>query len=611
MDEQVTTVLPAVSPVSTVSTVSTEPAGTAGTGQPVGSPADQRTTRELRPGPRDFAAGVVATDRPARRPVTGRLFAWAATVLFAGFSMLFLLTTPPLYAPDEAWQFDRVMGAANGEIVVPIDWKLSVGGASIQTFLGIPSSIYVGTDQLSEVTPKERAARPSLNEAGGNVRQADAPVNYMAQHPPLYYALMGGVAAIVPGGSDLNVDVLLFVLRFANILLVLPLPWLFHLAARNLVGPGVVANAAAFLPLLVPGLARSAASINNDNLAVLIGAALALVAIKVMRGDRSVATATWAAGLCVAGALTKGTMLIVLLVIPAAYVVQVVSRRQWPRVGALVALGIGAVLAAVWPVRNVLLYGKVQPDGWSVAQRASMQPPRGPDSVMDMGRFWGKVFKTMTSRFWGSLGVLEPPSPPLALVIVLNTLCLLAALLALVVLRRRRAPLVVFYVQFTVFMAAVVLTAYRVYQRSPAIPGLQGRYAYPLLFAATIGVPIALGWLLRGAGRWTAAIVAITAVVLQVWFYLIMFSWLFLEPGRNLGPSTFVAGVRRLISWGPLPGALTAGLLVFTGVVVLIGMALTVRAVARSPRADCREEYAAELERTDSEVPIPPVEVRV
>ena len=48
----------------------------------------------------------------------------------------------------------------------------------------------------------------------------------------------------------------------------LPLPWLFHLAARNLVGPGVVANAAVFLPLLVPGLARSATSINNDNLAV-------------------------------------------------------------------------------------------------------------------------------------------------------------------------------------------------------------------------------------------------------------------------------------------------------------------------------------------------------
>ncbi|WP_196073197.1 DUF2142 domain-containing protein [Nakamurella alba] len=568
------------------------------------SPADTAPTTEMRLGHREFMAGTAA-GAPApvkeRKAVTGRLFAWAATFLMAALSLAFLVNTPPFYAADEAYQFDRVMAAEHGDILVtPGEFRISVGGASIQPVL-LSGLVNLGRTNMADYTPMIRSERPSYNEAGGNDRKADAPTNYMSQHPPLYYALMGAVTYLIPGADDQPADLVLFILRGFNILLLLPLPFLFHLAARRFVGPGAAANAAAFLPLLVPGLLRGAATLNNDNLAILVGAAAAYCCVRIMLGDRSVKIAVWVSLLCVAASLTKGTVVFAMLIVPIAYIVQLIRLRRWPPAKTLVTLVIGAVLTGAWWITNYIRFGVVQPEGASAEQALAFGPPR-PDGVpMDMDRFWTKVFEVMTARFWGSLGVLEPPAPPLWGTITLCAIVVVSAILVTALLAQRRLLLFAFYLQFVLLAASIVYESYSRYRTSLGIAGLQGRYYYPLLFAVVFPVAVAIAWLLRGGARWTPVVTAVLGTAVSIWFLLIMAFWLWIPFEDAVTPGTISAGVRRLIAFGPLPGVLTAGLLVLIAVLLVLGLFLTIRGAIRSAPTRFSTEYRAELDRAAAE----------
>jgi small subunit ribosomal protein S36 len=86
------------------------------------------------------------------------------------------------------------------------------------------------------------------------------------------------------------------VLRLLSALLLLPLPALAAAAARRLGAAPAVVTAAALLPLAVPQLAHVGASVNNDVLLVLLGAAVAVPLLGVSRvTSRGAPLWSWAA----------------------------------------------------------------------------------------------------------------------------------------------------------------------------------------------------------------------------------------------------------------------------------------------------------------------------
>lgn len=512
-----------------------------------------------------------------RRRAGGTVWVLLATLLFAAYSLVFLLVTPTFYGPDEVFQFDRVMAASHGEVIVtPGEFRLSVGASGLQNAFIRPGEYQVSTT-FGDRAATVRSSRPSYRSAGGDARPASAVTNYMSQHPPLYYALLGGLTWLTPGSDTMHGDSLVMLVRAFNILLMLSLPLLFYRTARHFAGDGLLARTAAFVPLLVPGLARSASTVNNDNLTIPLCLALLLFSVAVMRGDRTLRTACWIAATCLAASLTKGTALVVLGVVPLAYLVQLVRLRRWPRPSVLVVLVVGAAASAVWWVRNLVEYGKAQPGGSAGAQLvSSLGPARAPGAPIDMANFWEKVYTLVPSRFWGALGVLEPPRLPTVMIWVLCVAVVIAVGTALAALPGRRLELTLLSVLPFGLLAGVLDQSYTHYRTYLSIPGLQGRYLYPTSFGLLFPIAV-LAVLVLGRGlRWAPLLVTACSLVVWGWAVYTMVDTLWLPTDVSLIPATWRPAVRQIVAFAPLPGVVTVALAVLAAGVIVGGTVCTV-----------------------------------
>ena len=521
-----------------------------------------------------------------------RLSVLAASLVFAAISLGFLINTPTLLGPDEVYQFDRVVAAAHGDILpTPGALYVSAGVRGIErTF--VVTQEKRNAPSWAQFVPSQRQDRKTLDQLGGNRRPVTGNVtNYMTQHPPLYFAVMGAVMWLIPDAGGLHGDTLVLLLRFFSLLLLLPLPYLFGRAALALFGAGPVSRAAPFLPLLVPGLARGAATLNNDNLAILIGAAVVVFSVQVMRGDRTARTALILALLCIAGSLTKGTELILLAIVPIAYVVQAFRLRGLPGRNVLVVLSAGAVLSAVWWVVNLVRYGHLVPEelAWGSQYPLATGQPRT-TQPFDAGLFWSTMRRSVPNRFWGALGLHEPPQLPWSMIWILWAGLFVALAIALVRYRGRRLDLLVLWVVPAISLAAVVYTSYAHYQHYMAISGIQGRYTYPAVFGMLLPFASAFAVLLGRAARWTPAVVCALGVLVSGWavYTSVEYSWL--PRGSQLAPGNWYRAFRYLAGFFPLPGVV-AGLAVLLALALLVaGAFLTVRSVLAVRMPPARSE---------------------
>lgn len=510
----------------------------------------------------------------------------AATTLFFAVCLGFLVNTPSGIAPDEIYQFDRVIAASHGQVILdPEEINVSQGARGYQKTY-VATMMWAGSPSWAEYLPLMRDQRPSLAELGGNQRSLDQDVsNYMTQHPPLYYALLGGLTWLVPGGENMPADALFLLLRFFNILLLLPLPLVFWYGARQLVGPGAVAAAAAFLPLLVPGMAKIASSINNDNLAVILGALLLALSIKVMLGNLGLRTALLLCLVAVAGSLTKGTIVFLLIIIPFAYALGVARTRRWPAPKVLIVLGIGAAVAAAWWIRNLILFGDIQPSATGAMTAAANGPVRPPDVPIDYDWFWYNVYIYIPSRFFGSLGLLEPPELPIVIIRGLAGLILVCIPIAVAALRGRRWAMAAVAALPFAELVALLYQVYEHYTNFLILPGLQGRYLYPAAFGLLIPIAIVVGLVLRQQQRWTPMVIAIGGLLVSGWALYISVEYTWLHRGENLAPSNWVRAFRTLVGFFPLPGPVTVVLALLVGALAAAGVVMTVLACTHAPWA--------------------------
>lgn len=477
------------------------------------------------------------------RPITWLVVWWA--LLLAVLSVLY----PVWRSPDEPAHVDMARWA--GE---EIGWpQLRQRAISRQV---IESQEHVGVVDRSIRTSPPLAGsapeRPSFGEVAPD--EPSGVTQQMVQHPPLYYVLVGRLGALLLQ-DDLPFDTEVSSLRLLSALLLVPLPLLTWLAARELL-PERAALVAAVLSVSSPQLAHIGAAVNNDTLLVLLIAAMTPVAVRMARGEGSLRLAVALGVLGGLAALTKGFGFFTPLWVVIACVA---SRTDVVRRSAA-ALAALFVAGGWWIVRNVLVEGAVQPSAFGYPE-----PPPGfaPDLRWWAGFFWGRF----NGRYWFEPDAVPPGAPPVAQWLTVGLLLLMAA--GFVVLWRRSAawPAVTLAVPPVALFGLTVFGAFN-YYRSVGHPwGINGRYVFPAVAAVSVLAAAAVG-----ARRWAPAIALGVVLALHgvaAWWALQRY-WADLDAVRAWAP----------LPWGVVVAA-TAALATAT-----VGLVVTATAgTPRTPRA--------------------------
>ena len=505
--------------------------------------------------------------RVSRRARTGALA--LVTVLWATVLLCWVQLTPLYRAADETLHVDLVLHVLDGDgYPPPGELRLDPEVRASYPLAGLsteerPDLAALFPLPLSTTDVPPRAS--SFDELEP-VPGLPAITNQMTQHPPLYYGLVAGAARLVPGFDDRSFVTQVGLLRLLSAALLLPLPLLAAAAARRLGAGPPVATAAALLPLAVPQLAHVGASLNNDVLLVLLGAAVAAPLLAVGRGDASRRTAVVVGVLLGLALLTKALAVGLLVWAALAYALALLgpARAHGRAVAgsALLAMGIALVVGGWWWVVNLVRYGTVQPSG------TPSLPVR--DTDPDLVDFTWTFLSRVTASTWGSFGWLEVRLPGaaqlLGLVVVLVGL-------GLFLLRRPERPWAraaggAAVAGFALQTAVVYQQSLKNYLRGGYLAGLQGRYLFAFVAVLAALVAVGVAHALPDRARRLAPLLALTAVVVMQAVGVLTALRGFWWPDGE--------GVRRALAiqsaWAPFPpwttllaalvGAAAVGLLV-------------------------------------------------
>lgn len=396
---------------------------------------------------------------------------------------------------------------------------------------------------LAERPLPPREQRPSLQNLGGPQVIPGGQPNQMVQHPPLSYWAYAVVLRL-PGVAHLGWDLQIWLLRLLGVLMVLPVPALCFGAARRLLLADGLADSvaerlslvAAVLPLTIPNLARDAASVNSDVLLIASCSVVLYLTVRVLTGDLRIRTATGISISLAVALLTKGYALVLPPVVLAAYGLSWWRRRRrrsvsgvlWP----LLVIAAGGVVGGVWWLRNLVLYGVVQPTGYG---DAFVRQHWGVTGDADDGRirdFLGPFLTSFVERIWGGIGLADSLTPGAPIVFGWAAFSLVGVVLAVTV--RAAAPANARR-RGLVLTAALVLTVLVVMQGSLALwerkaigpAAAQGRYVYHLGVAA--GALVVVGWarVLRAeVTRRLPVVVLLAGLLTQVMAWVVVLrSW--------------------------------------------------------------------------------------
>ncbi|MDT3438417.1 MULTISPECIES: glycosyltransferase family 39 protein [unclassified Pseudofrankia] len=604
-----------------------------------GAPDHPRRVRRPRraPGKAAGAAGALAR----RVPAAVLLITALHVALLATYSVIY----PTWAGYDEAQHVDMVYGLQHGAgWPGPGDKTISKGVAATSDDFdrGDYADMFQsggkrrGSPSFAEITPTPRPERGSFDELGGPDPVTDGRLsNQMVQHPPLVYAVGAGLLSALPGSDDWAYDEQVYVLRLLNILLVAPLPLLAWATARRLGLAEMVARGAAVLPLAVPGLTRVGSSFNNDGILMLSASALTFVLAGVLRGDRRARTAVWAGLWLTVALLSKGTALLLPLMVAAAYLVGWLRDRDARPAGteprrarlraalaslpwrpAAIALGVGLAGGGWWWVRNYVLYGAVQPNGWGV------DPPRR-EPLLLPDSFWTWLWyfvQTMFNRFWAGLGMFEPPQLTPIAIVSATVVVVAVGLVGLATglagprgrgrgpaessvppiparaaadmaaapagrrwLGRLRTPAVPAVLLLPAVFAYVTVgqRSWADYERYTRGIAVQGRY----LYLGVVGIAVvAVAGLARLLGRracWTPVILLVGAVLMQAFALLAICSYYWLGRGVAFTPARIPDAAAAIARWAPFPVGVTWTILAATGALVVAALVVVSRSSLR------------------------------
>ncbi|WP_322778596.1 hypothetical protein [Frankia sp. Cas4] len=544
------------------------------------------------------------------------------TALHLTLLATYSFTYPTWTGYDEAQHVDMVYGLLHGGgWPAPGDRIMAKGVAA--TSDDFDRGRYAGMFQsgrrspsdppFAAIRPTPRGRRLSFDALGGPEPVTDGRLpNQIVQHPPMIYVVGAGMLAALPGSSRWAYDRQVWALRLLNISLVAPLPLLAWAAARRFGLCQPLAQAAAAVPLAVPGLTRVGATFNNDGLLMFSVGGLTVLIAGVLAGDMRRRTAVGIALSLTVALLTKALALPLVLMVAIAYPLgwaaprgprgrrcalttgsgraAVVRTPPWRP--ALLAIGLACAAGGWWWVRNYILYHSIEPNGWAT------DPPRREPILLpkSFGTWYGYFWRTIISRFWGGLGMFEPPA--LSRVATLAaTLAVTGCVIAAVTHRRdagvirpgRRPTRLGVHVRAPVLLMPVFLAYLLVGQRSYAdylestrAIAVQGRYLYLGIVGIAVVTAGGLGRLLKGRERLAGLAVLAGALAMQSAALWAVCSYYWLPPGASIPIRHIVGIVAAIGRWAPVPEGVTIA--TFT-LCVLFGC-LTLAEAVREVRGD-------------------------
>ncbi|HZV27083.1 MAG TPA: DUF2142 domain-containing protein [Acidothermaceae bacterium] len=456
---------------------------------------------------------IEATHRAAARPRLSSvgLVVGLATVMFYGIMMIWACVTPDFRAPDEPQQVSTTLRLAyvhsypapgDARIYLPVKASyadVGFGGMGLNTIIGLAPLHRPTSTQLTPQT---------MSELGAAEPTAVTPYDYdqMTQHPPGYFAVMA-VAARAFDVIDKTPHTALLILRLCSALLLAPLPFLTFRIGKLLGATPAVAAAASFLPAGLPQLTHIGGAVNNDTLAIMLGAAVTWLALEFVTRR---AVRGWAIGLGVtmtAMLWTKGTALPMLVVVAAAFLLRAKRFGVRRTSGDALLAALCIVPGVAWWVANVVRFRTLQPDGYPKSYSDLL-----PHGHITVGHWLHGFFPGLTRSFFADFGWLEAPPPALV------TAVLSVAVLALVVVGIMRcgprwATALLAQLSWIMPLIAIMDTSYSASNRIGALQGVQGRYLFVgvAAIAATIGVAVGPGR--RPSLAWIYALLPVLALI--------------------------------------------------------------------------------------------------
>ena len=419
-----------------------------------------------------------------------------ATSLLAALSMMWALLLPAFRSVDEApYTSTAIRLAVGGGYPAPGTVLLDEGVRASYDALGHAAP---GSGRPSgPLPPRSSEALPSWADLRAEGWRLDPLFDHdqVSQHPPLWAVWLAAVAR----GLDLDeapADVALLWLRLASALPLLLLPLLIVRTALTIGLTRPAVWVAAVVPAGWPRLVELCAGVSNTAMAIVSCTVVVWLAMRTSRGWVGVGPGL-ATGLALGLALLiKGLAFATFPVVVLALLLA--ARHCPPR--RLLAHALAVVVASLtglwWWVRNIVLFGNLQPTGFTEQQNAALN---------DAGREVRAVVVDLPLGISRDLWTQPMGSPPLSDLIHLAITAAAVALAVVVLATTRGGPSDV-RVRLALCLlpgpTVVIMTALGALSGAPGVGiSVTAHARYVIIVAG--GVALVAGAAANLAPRWT------------------------------------------------------------------------------------------------------------
>ena len=512
------------------------------------------------PGPTEETAshGDAAADAPERFRwrllVSGvPAFVWLVTLVHVLVMVVNVGFWAPNRGPDEFRHVGLSAGVASGAALPWPDPGTFTTTQGVSAGLLSPALAQGKTLYSAKAAPPSRGAWPSYEDRGGD--NPGGRPNQLVQHPPTFYYLMGAALHLLPDWPNRPyIDVYLF-LRLLNVLLLAPLTLLVYAGAKRLLGAGPAASASAAALLAIPQVARNGASVENDNLLVLLLAALTVLTIFVLTGDTTRRTALGIGVLGALALLTKGLALFLPLYLAVVYAHALWRNGRRAVAPALIALAVAGFASGWWWLRNIIVFGVIQPEGNQIVQNG-LGPARTTWAATGV-QFAEHFVRRMNFRFWLDAHIWAPPAwveyfdGVLAVVLITGLVAGLATARHWPSFGLLRA--LILLVPAACQLGIITVGAWHSWQSTLFPSGQQGRYIYGGLLGLLVVACAGLTRLLGERARWLPGGLLLVGLLVTLVQFVLGFRIYYTPLHHRSYWTDLTEGSRNLLAWSPLP----------------------------------------------------------